>query len=312
MSRALSILALTVAAGCAHAPSVQSSSGALAAGDHAVTIDGRAVAYHVAGHGPLCIVHPGGPGLTWSYLRMPELEKRLTLVYVEPPGSGASAPLPAGSSYTIPRYADELERFRAAVHVERACFLGHSHGGFVVQRFAIDHPDRVSALVIFGASSRGDRDYFGAFIQSTQQFASKPWFADATAALMKDEPKTDAEATASWARQLPLYFADYDAHKDAYDRAARVSCAVGPQLAMMVPGAKPTDFRAEYPRVTAPTLVIAGKHDVCAPEPFEHEIADGIKGARLEWLEHSGHMAHLEEPERFAAIVGDFVTQNAR
>jgi proline iminopeptidase len=302
---------LVTLVGCAHAPA-RDRAAKLTAGDHTVVVDGRIVAYHVAGHGPVCIAYPGGPGLQWSYLRSPELEKRLTVVYIEPPATGSSSPLPAGAVYNVQRYADELERFRAGVGLERACFLGHSHGGMVVQRYAIDHPEHVAALVIYGAMSRGDRDYFAAFVAGTQQFASRAWFAEAETALMKDDPKTDADATTSWAHQLPLYFADYDAHKAEYDRAARVSWSVAPLLAMMAPDGKPTDFRGEYAKVTAPTLVVAGKHDLCAPEPFEREIVDGIKGARLEWLANSGHMAHLEEPARFAEIVGSFVAAAAR
>lgn len=296
---------------CAHAPAARSSSGALATGDHVVTVDGRAVAYHVAGRGPLCVVDPGGPGMTWTYLRMPALEKRLTLVYVEPPASGASAPLPAGTVYTMQRYADELERFRAAVGIERACFLGHSHGGFVVERYAIDHPDRVSALVVYGAVARADRDYFAAYIESTKQFASRPWFTGAFEALTKGDPKTDAEASDWIAAQLPLLFADWDAHRDDYQRAAKVPMSIAP-MASFTGDRPPPDFRPELGKLTAPTLVIAGKHDVCAPEAFARELVDGIKGARLEWLEHSGHMAHLEEPVRFAELVGDFVTAHPR
>jgi len=141
---------------------------------------------------------------------MPELEKRLTLVYLEPIGSGASSRLPSGEYYTMQRYSDELERFVAALGLGRLCVIGHSHGGLVAQRFAIDHPDRVSALVLYGASSRGDQEFFAAFLKSIERSAAKPWFAEASAALLKDDPKTDAETTASWMHQLPLYFDDYD------------------------------------------------------------------------------------------------------
>src|SRR5262245_29458875 len=75
---AAAVLALAVGAACEH------RSPPLATGEHRFTSDGVELAYHVAGAGPPCIVHPGGPGMEWSYLRMPELERRLTLVYLEP------------------------------------------------------------------------------------------------------------------------------------------------------------------------------------------------------------------------------------
>src|SRR6266581_8476411 len=82
---------------CAHPPAPTAgeprATPLLAEGDHTVNAGGLALAYHVHGRGPYCIVHPGGPGLDWSYDRMPPLEARLTLIYLEPVGSGASAKL---------------------------------------------------------------------------------------------------------------------------------------------------------------------------------------------------------------------------
>ena len=69
-----------------------------------ITVDGVKVTYHVAGSGPVCLVHSGGPGIHYDYLRMPELEKHLTMVYVEPVGTGNSGLLPDGD-YSVARYA---------------------------------------------------------------------------------------------------------------------------------------------------------------------------------------------------------------
>ncbi|MCO1577534.1 hypothetical protein M8C13_17385 [Crossiella sp. SN42] len=44
----------------------------------------------------VCLVHSGGPGIHWEYLRMPEPERHLTMVYLEPVGTGQSGRLPAG------------------------------------------------------------------------------------------------------------------------------------------------------------------------------------------------------------------------
>jgi len=37
----------------------------LTAGVHHVEIDGVRQVYHVAGTGPVCLVHSGGPGMSW-------------------------------------------------------------------------------------------------------------------------------------------------------------------------------------------------------------------------------------------------------
>ncbi len=63
----------------------------LTAGLHEVTVDGLRQSYFVAGQGPVCVAHSGGPGLDSVYLRSPELEERFTVVYLEPIGTGRSS-----------------------------------------------------------------------------------------------------------------------------------------------------------------------------------------------------------------------------
>ncbi len=67
---------------------------AVAQGRHTAVIDGLPQSFHVHGSGPVCVVHPGGPGADWSYIRLPALEEHLTVVYIEPCTSNRSAPAP--------------------------------------------------------------------------------------------------------------------------------------------------------------------------------------------------------------------------
>ena len=55
------LVALALGAACVAAPPPPA---ALAPGEHtAIADDGLRIVYHVAGHGPPCLVHPGGPGM---------------------------------------------------------------------------------------------------------------------------------------------------------------------------------------------------------------------------------------------------------
>ncbi|MFD1930767.1 alpha/beta fold hydrolase [Nonomuraea mangrovi] len=120
----------------------------LSPGTHTVDVGRVAQRYHVAGTGPVCLAHPGGPGLSWEYLRMPAAEELLTLVYVEPIGTGASGRLPAHPhGYTRERYAQALDGLIRHLGVARVHLLGHSHGGFVAQHYALTRPDRLAGVV---------------------------------------------------------------------------------------------------------------------------------------------------------------------
>ncbi|WP_163873434.1 alpha/beta fold hydrolase [Paenibacillus favisporus] len=67
------------------------------------------------------------------------------------------------------------------------------------------------------------------------------------------------------------------------------------------------DFRPDYGRITAETLIISGKYDGLNPPEWGREIADAIKGARFVEFLHSGHAPHVEEPERFDETVRSFL-----
>ena len=68
------------------------------------------------------------------------------------------------------------------------------------------------------------------------------------------------------------------------------------------------DYRADLPGVDLPTLLIYGRgNNVPLPTEIGQWIASQIPGARLECLEASGHSPQYEQPERFNAVLADFV-----
>jgi L-proline amide hydrolase len=61
--------------------------------------------------------------------------------------------------------------------------------------------------------------------------------------------------------------------------------------------------------IEAPTLLVSGRHDEATPvtvQPF----ADGIPDVGWEIFEDSSHMPFIEEPERYLAVVAEFLAQH--
>jgi L-proline amide hydrolase len=56
------------------------------------------------------------------------------------------------------------------------------------------------------------------------------------------------------------------------------------------------------------TLVISGRYDEATPL-IARTVQEGIPGARWVLFEESSHMPHVEEPERFQQVVGDFLAE---
>jgi 3-oxoadipate enol-lactonase len=66
------------------------------------------------------------------------------------------------------------------------------------------------------------------------------------------------------------------------------------------------DHRELLPKIRAPTLVIAGKHDPATPVEASEYIKSRIPGATLTLLDVA-HLSNIEQPEAYTNVVLDFL-----
>lgn len=285
-------------------------------GPHSMVIDGVPQTFHVHGRGPICVVHPGGPGADWSYIRMLALEQQATVVYVEPIGTGTSGRLGNPGDYTLDRYAHHLYKIvehldRGPVHV-----LGHSHGGYVALTMAVQHRDAVAGLVLLNSAGRAGEEWLNEMMAGVQRFAARhghrPDIGDILAALEEEATAaTEDELTALFRREFPLFFADYWAREHEF-QAIRESARryAGPNVSF--PETVATyDLRAHLADLDVPTLVIAGRHDAFTASRFSEELHQLLPTSELLFLERSGHFSPLEEPQVIADAVSRFLTNSS-
>jgi proline iminopeptidase len=272
----------------------------LSLGTHEVMLDGVRQRYHVAGSGPVCVVHSGGPGLHWEYLRLPSLEEHLTLVYVEPVGTGESGLLPDGD-YSVSRYAWFARRVIGHLGDAPVYFLGHSHGAFVGLQLALDHPEVLAGLIlyegtpVFGPDLRAETDRTVAAWAALRP--GHPEVVQVLEARSMFEVTDTASFLAYLGGMLPIYFADFG-RMDLDAWLETLDGTLDPRRL-----ATQWDVRGLLSGVQVPTLVVVGAYDFICGVRWARELADGIPGASLVTLEHSGHFGHLEEPAEFFRAV---------
>jgi pimeloyl-ACP methyl ester carboxylesterase len=277
---------------------------------HQIDIDGLPQVYHVAGSGPVCVVHSGGPGIGWDSVRMPALEQDLTMVYVEPIGTGHSGRLAQPRDYRLGTYQRFLEGVADHLGREKVFLLGHSHGGFVVQRYALAHPDRVAGLVLYDTSPVTGEEFWAGAMAGVAAYASRhaaePGADDVVKAFQEALQAVDDTAlTAAFGRFIPLYLHDYWTRRDEFaPYVAGIRAWADPQRGEEP---EPFDVRGRLGEITAPTLIVAGRHDFICGVRWARILHDGIAGSRLVVLENSGHLGHIEEPAAFHSAVTDFV-----
>ncbi|WP_433296477.1 alpha/beta fold hydrolase [Pseudonocardia sp. CA-142604] len=271
--------------------------------------DGVRQAYEIAGSGAVCVVHSGGPGINSDYLRMPLLEQHLTMVYLDPIGTGRSDLLPGGD-YSVSTYA----RFSKAVidHLgaDQPYFLGHSHGGFVGLELAIRNPGLLAGLVAYSTAPVYNAELFEEATREMEAFVARwPDQPDAekarrawrSASYARNTLLVDRESRIDWLRAiLPAYFGDY------WKTVART----GPAAFDVTwdPARKDSDWdaRRTLDRIDVPTLVISGLYDVICSRRFSEEIHAGVPNAQMLQLNQSGHFGYLEQPDIFVQAIVEF------
>jgi proline iminopeptidase len=123
---------------------------------------------------------------------------------------------------------------------------------------------------------------------------------------------TAAEAEATWFEELPFHFADpLDPRIDEYTaRSAGGVYSADVLRTFASAGYGGIEVEDRLDEIAQPLLVLAGRHDrTCTPEASE-AIAARAPGAALHVFERSAHMAFVEEPDEYIAVVGEFLTSN--
>lgn len=144
---------------------------------HLLRVDDREIAWVEAGNPaktPILFIHgsPGSSGAWRGYLRSPALTRVAHLIAVDRPGFGASEPGQAETSVqTQARLIHEV--LQATSGGQRAIVVGHSLGGPVAARLAMDYPEAVCGLLLLAATIDPDFEHPRWY----NRLASKRWFA---------------------------------------------------------------------------------------------------------------------------------------
>jgi len=256
------------------------------------TPDGR-FTFEAAGgphHTPLIFLHGiGGMAKAWRD-QLGFFGDRYHAIAWDMPGYGGSAPL---ANATIATLAEALTRFLIAVEARRPVLVGHSIGGMIVQQFLADHPGIAGGAVLAETSpafGKPDGDWQRAFIAARLG----PLDRGATMRDLADGMVDD------------LVGDDPDPRGLAAARAAMAEVPDATYRAMVL-ALMGFDQRAALPRIDVPTLLIAGTRDDNAPAAMMAKMATRIPGARYVELAGVGHLANLERPDTFNAVLDDFL-----
>jgi len=206
------------------------------------------------------------------------------------PGYGSSEPL---SEATLPTLAVALGDFLDAVDAKDAVLVGQSLGGMIVQEALAAGLVAPKAIVLTGTSpafGRPDGDFQKTFIEGR------------LAPL--DAGRTMAELADGMMRGLTGPNPDPAGFAIGRDALAATT---EDSFRQMIYALVDFDQRANLPKISVPTLLIAGTEDTSAPSKVMSRMAEKIPGSTFVEMQGAGHLANLDQPDAFTEAMRGFL-----
>lgn len=196
-------------------------------------------------------------------------------------GYGDSEKTPAGSN--IDQFVVDLIHLADHLGIDKPVWVGVSMGGMILQRLALNHPDRVRALVLVSTTD-------GAMIldKDLPTIGAPRDYRDVSKTIIVESfPAGTAPA---------LY-------QPLLDRIPTWNAAV---LREALTSMSRFNVHGQLGSITAPTLMLVGAKDYVATPAIARGIQSQIPGAQLVEF-NTGHFMMAEDPERFRTVLGTFL-----
>jgi pimeloyl-ACP methyl ester carboxylesterase len=223
---------------------------------------------------------------------LPHLPSELRVMALTQRGHGDSDK-PAGG-YRPADFAADVAAFMDMMEIERAVLVGHSMGSVNAMRFAIDHPSRVSGLVLAGTMP-----WFGRPPELVEYYREQ--------IVPLADPVPDA-----FARDFQQSTLARPIAASMLDRFVAESLKVPARVwRAAFAGFTGDDFSLRLREIEVPTLIIWGRHDAFCSATDQEAMLGLMPIARLVEYPDAGHAMHWEEPQRFALDLSRFVTSVA-
>jgi pimeloyl-ACP methyl ester carboxylesterase len=200
---------------------------------------------------------------------------------------------------------DELKFTPSAIHTHLYSFwqslinqpvilVGASMGGATAIDFALTYPQAVSKLVLIDSAGLANKPIVSRFMFS-------PLDRWATNFLSNSKVRQNI----SRAAYFDKYFASDDALKCA---AMHLECDNWSQaLISFTRSGGYGSFSTQLSEIQSPSLILWGRNDKILGTQAAKKFDQGISNSRLVWIDQCGHVPHLEQPQKTANAILDFI-----
>ncbi len=233
-------------------------------------------------------------GLCWGQLAS-DLESDYDLIMYDAYGHGKSDRIDPSKRFDL---SEDLFDLITALKLEKPAVIGHSMGAATAAGFAAAHPDQLSALILEDPPW-SDQKLDDKLLNNTMQewkkrnLSAKEKSVKQLIKLKKKEPpKWEETILEAWAQ------AKHDVDPTIFDEYPL----------------KRTGWRSLAKKITVPTLIIAGDHDLGAivTLPLGIEAINLLKHGEFGHISQAGHCVRYEQYGPYLTMVKIFLEKNDR
>jgi proline iminopeptidase len=269
---------------------------------HAMTPDKVRLYYEEVGQGtPILFVHEfAGDHRSWE----PQLRafgKRYRCITYAARGYKPSDVPADPAAYSYRHVMRDAVAVLDHLRIERAHLIGLSMGGYTVLQLALNHPARVTSMVLAGTGSGSERWYTEDFHKRSRDLAAQ-FEREGSAAVAQSYGHGPSRIP--FALKDPRGFAQFIAQLGEHDPQGSAHMSRGFQ------GERPSlyDFEKDIRTLATPALIVVGDEDERCLEPALF-LKGAISASGLSVFPKTGHAVNIEEPDLFNQAVGDFLSR---
>lgn len=226
------------------------------------------------------------------------LSDNYTTISVDHRGHGRSEAPPLKEDYSIDISANDIYTLLVTLGISKCCMVGHSMGGFMALQFVLEHPERVSALILVDTSS-GNWDLPPGYekLRSKLDYLARNESLDAAF-------EYDVENN-------PVKREKFQKHPELREIARQKvkNTSVDGYVYFAQAFKKWAPVTKRLNEINVPTLIVLGEEDVAFINA-SRILKDSIKNAELVTIPNAGHNPHEESPELFNKSILNFLNKN--
>src|SRR5690606_27972257 len=192
-------------------------------------------------------------------------------------------------TYRPEDFAKDVNLFMKKLNIDAAVLVGHSMGGSVAQRFAIDYPGETLGLVLVGAFA---------------SFADKPSMVEFREFIHTLEDPIPMEVGVEFQKSTIVNAISREYFDVFVAETMKVPARVWRGA---IDGLFTADYVLELKNVEKPTLLVRGEKDDLSTLGDLQRLAGAISDSEFLIYEDTGHAIHWERPQRFAMDLETFL-----